>query len=315
MRARPKVSVVGAGATGATMAHWLAAKELADIALIDVVEGLAKGKALDLSEAGPIEGFDLTITGGKDPSLLDGSDVVVITGGVGRRPGQSRDDLVRTNVAVVGAWAREIGQHAPDAVVIVLTNPVDVLTAVAQRESGLLPNRVIGQAGVLDSTRFRTFLAAELGVSVEDVFAFVLGGHGDDMVPLVRYSSAGGIPVERLLPKERLDAIVARTRKGGGEIVSLLQSGSAFYAPSAALTLMVEAVLRDKKRLIPVVAHLSGEYGQADLYVGVPAVIGRAGVERVIEVDLTADEKAAFAKSCDSVRRTLQLAQASERPS
>jgi len=308
VKTRPKVTVIGAGATGAATAHWLAVKELADLALVDVLEGLAKGKALDLQEAGPIEGFDLRIEGGSDRELLDGSDVVVITAGVGRKPGQSRDDLLRVNYEIVASVARQAVERAPDAVYIVLTNPVDVLTYAVQKATGLPYGRVFGQAGVLDSTRFRTFVAEAAGVSVEDVFAFVMGGHGDDMVPLVRYSSVGGIPVEKLLPADRLEAIVQRTRGGGGEIVSLLQTGSAFYAPGAALAQMVEAILRDKKRVMPVVAHLDGQYGERDLYVGVPVVVGRGGVERILEVEFTAEEREAFARSCGSVRRTLAVA-------
>jgi malate dehydrogenase len=307
MRAgRAKVAVMGAGATGAATAHWIAAKEIADIALIDVAEGLAKGKALDLYEAMPIEDLDVRVEGGGDYRLAEGADVVVITAGVGRKPGQSRDDLLRVNYEIVASVARQAVERAPDAVYIVLTNPVDVLTYAVQKATGLPYGRVFGQAGVLDSTRFRTFVAEAAGVSVEDVFAFVMGGHGDDMVPLVRYSTIGGLPLEKFLDRDTIDRIVARTRGGGGEIVSLLQTGSAFYAPGAAIAAMVEAVLRDKRRVIPVVAHLDGEYGERDIYVGVPALVGRNGVERVLEVDFTPEEAAAFRRSVASVRGPLE---------
>jgi malate dehydrogenase len=303
---RAKVAVLGAGATGAATAHWIAAKELADVVLLDVAEGLAQGKALDLFEAMPMEGLDVRVEGGGDYALARGADVVVITAGVGRKPGQSRDDLLRVNYEIVASVAKAAYAVAPDAVYIVLTNPVDVLTYAVQKVTGLPYGRVFGQAGVLDSTRFRTFVAAAAGVSVEDVFTFVMGGHGDDMVPLVRYSSIGGMPLEKFLDRATIDAIVARTRTGGGEIVGLLKTGSAFYAPGAAIAAMTEAVLRDKRRVIPVVAHLDGEYGERDIYVGVPALVGKDGVERVFEVDFTADEAAAFKTSVASVRGPLE---------
>lgn len=306
MRAeRPKVAVLGAGATGAATAHWIAAKEMADIVLLDVAEGLAQGKALDLFEAMPLEGLDVRVEGGADYRLAKGADVVVITAGVGRKPGQSRDDLLRINYEIVASVARQAVEQAPDAVFIVLTNPVDVLTYAVQKATGLPYGRVFGQAGVLDSTRFRTFVAEAAGVSVEDVFTFVMGGHGDDMVPLVRYSSIGGMPLNRFLDQKTIDDIVVRTRNGGGEVVSLLKTGSAFYAPGAAIAAMTEAVLRDKRRVIPVVAHLDGEYGERDIYVGVPALVGRNGVERVFEVEFTPDEAEAFRKSVGSVRGPL----------
>jgi malate dehydrogenase len=306
MRAeRPKVAVLGAGATGAATAHWIAAKEMADIVLLDVAEGLAQGKALDLFEAMPLEGLDVRVDGGGDYRLAKGADVVVITAGVGRKPGQSRDDLLRINYEIVASVAKQAVEQAPDAVFIVLTNPVDVLTYAVQKATGLPYGRVFGQAGVLDSTRFRTFVAQAAGVSVEDVFAFVMGGHGDDMVPLVRYSSIGGMPLNRFLDQKTIDDMVARTRNGGGEVVSLLKTGSAFYAPGAAIAVMTEAVLRDKRRVIPVVAHLDGEYGERDIYVGVPALVGRNGVERVFEVDFTPEEAEAFRKSVASVRGPL----------
>lgn len=302
---RAKVAVLGAGATGAATAHWIASKEMADVVLLDVVEDLAKGKALDLFEAMPIEGLDVRLEGGGDYALARDADVVVVTAGVSRRPGQSRDDLLRVNYEIVASVAKEAAKVAPEAVFIVLTNPVDVLTYAVQKATGLPYGRVFGQAGVLDSTRFRTFVAEAAGVSVEDVFAFVMGGHGDDMVPLVRYSSIGGMPLENFLDRATIDAIVARTRTGGGEIVGLLKSGSAYYAPGAAIMAMTEAVLRDKRRVIPVVAHLDGEYGERDIYVGVPALVGRGGVERVFEVAFTPEEAAAFKKSVASVRGPL----------
>jgi len=302
---RPKVAVLGAGATGAATAHWLAAKEIADVVLLDVADSMAQGKALDLYEAMPIEGLDVRVEGGGDYNLARGADVVVITAGVGRKPGQSRDDLLRVNYEIVATVAKQAYAVAPDAVYVVLTNPVDVLTYAVQHVTGLPHARVFGQAGVLDSTRFRTFVAEAAGVSVEDVFCFVVGGHGDDMVPLVRYSSIGGMPLERFLTQEQIEAIVTRTRGGGGEIGGLLKTGSAFYAPGAAIAAMTEAVIRDKKRVMPVVAHLDGMYGERDIYVGVPCIIGRGGVEKVLEVPFTTEERAAFAKSVASVRGPL----------
>lgn len=309
--ARNKITIVGAGNVGATAAHWAAAKELADVVLIDVVEGVPQGKALDLMEAGPIEGFDTQVIGTNDYADTAGSDVIIITAGIARKPGMSRDDLLRTNYSIVKSVTEQALAASPDAYVIVVTNPVDVMTYVAHHVSGLPHHRVMGQAGVLDSTRFRTFLAMELGVSVQDVSAFVMGSHGDEMVPLVRYSYAGGIPIELLIPKDRLDAIVERTRKGGGEIVSLLKTGSAFYAPGASVIEMAEAILKDKKRILPTIAHLDGEYGERDIYAGVPVILGAGGVERVIEIELTEDEKVAFARSVEAVRgplKTLDLA-------
>lgn len=273
---RSKVAVLGAGATGATTAHWLATRGNADLVLVDVVEGLAQGKALDLLESLPIVGSNVRVTGGSDYELARGADVVVITAGLGRRPGQSRDDLLRVNYDIVTDVAKKAQVVAPDAVFIVLTNPVDVLTYAVQKATGLPYSRVFGQAGVLDSTRFRTFVAEAAHVSAQDVFAFVMGGHGDYMVPLVRYSTIGGLPLEKFLPKSTIDEIVARTRNGGGEIVKLLEKGSAFYAPGASILAMAEAVLLDQRRVIPVVAHLDGEYGESDIYVGVQ--IGRAHV-------------------------------------
>ncbi len=306
-RARAKITIVGAGNVGATAAHWAASKELGDIVLVDIVEGVPQGKALDLAQAGPLEGFDCRIIGTNSYDETEGSDVVVITAGVARKPGMSRDDLLRTNYEIVSGVVREVVARSPEAYIIVVSNPVDVMTYVALKESGFPKNRVVGQAGVLDSTRFRTFIAMELGISVEDVTAFVMGAHGDSMVPLVRYSYAGGIPVEKLIPKERLDAIVERTRYGGGEIVNLLKTGSAYYAPAAATVQMVEAILKDKKRILPAIAYLEGEYGVRDICAGVPVILGAGGVEKVIEIDLTDEEREAFLRSVDAVRGPLSL--------
>lgn len=304
---RKKITIVGAGNVGATAAHWAASKELGDIVLVDVVEGVPQGKALDLAQAGPIEGFDARIIGTNGYDETENSDVVVITAGIARKPGMSRDDLLRTNYEIVSNVVKNVVERSPNAYIIVVSNPVDVMTYVALKESGLPRNQVMGQAGVLDSTRFRTFLAMELGISVEDVSAFVMGAHGDSMVPLVRYSYAGGIPVEHLIPKERLDAIVERTRHGGGEIVGLLKTGSAYYAPGAAAIQMVEAILKDKKRILPAIALLDGEYGQENVCAGVPVILGAGGVERVLEIDLTDDEREAFLRSIDAVRAPLSV--------
>ena len=303
--ARKKITIVGAGNVGATCAHWAAAHELGDIVLIDVIEGVPEGKALDLMEAAPIEGFDCLIRGGGDYSLTADSDVVVITAGVARKPGMSRDDLLQTNLNIVREVTREVVRYSPNSTLIVVTNPLDVMTYVAYKTSGFPPQRVMGMSGVLDTARFRTFVALELGVSFEDVTTLVLGGHGDDMVPLVRYTTVGGIPVTQLLPAERIAALVERTRKGGGEIVALLKTGSAYYAPGAAVVQMVEAILKDKKRVLPVAAYLDGEYGERDIYVGVPAVIGSGGVERVLEIELNEEERASFRRSVNSVRTLL----------
>ncbi len=302
---RNKITIIGSGNVGATCAHWAAAKELGDIVLIDVVEGIPQGKALDLQEAAPIEGYDVNIIGTNNYEDTAGSDVIIITAGIARKPGMSRDDLVNTNVKIVKSCAEQAAKYSPNAFIIVVTNPLDVMVYVAYKASGFPPNRVFGMAGVLDSARFRTFIAMELGISYKDVSAFVLGGHGDDMVPLVRYSYAGGIPIEKLIPPERIEAIVERTRKGGAEIVNYLKTGSAYYAPGASVIEMVEAVLKDKKRILPVAAYLQGEYGEKDIYFGVPAIIGGGGVEKIIEVDLTEEEKAALQKSIQSVRKVM----------
>lgn len=301
---RPKITIVGAGATGATTAHWCAAKELGDVCVVDVVEGMPQGKALDLQEAAPIEGFDVQVIGTNDYADTSGSDIVAITAGSPRKPGMSRDDLLNINFKIVKDVTEKIAAHSPDAFIIVLTNPVDVMTYVALKASGFPKHRVMGQSGVLDTTRFRTFIAMELGVSFEDVSALVLGGHGDSMVPLVRYSYAGGIPIEKMLPAATIDRLVERTRKGGGEIVNLLKMGSAFYAPAAAITQMAEAIIKDKKRVLPVAAYLEGEYGETGIFAGVPVVLGKDGVEKIIELELTENEAAAFARSCADVRNT-----------
>ncbi|MTI82434.1 MAG: malate dehydrogenase [Firmicutes bacterium] len=306
MNKRKKITIVGAGNVGATCAHWAAAKELGDVVLIDVVEGIPQGKALDLRQAAPIEGFDSNVIGTNDYADTAGSDIAVITAGIARKPGMSRDDLIDTNSKIVSDVASKIAQHSPNAFIIVVTNPLDVMVYAAYKASGFPANRVFGMAGVLDSARFRTFIADEVGVSFEDVSAFVMGGHGDDMVPLVRYSYAGGIPIENLISKDRIDAIVDRTRNGGAEIVNYLKTGSAFYAPSRSVVEMVEAVLKDKKRILPVAAYCSGEYGINDTYVGVPAIIGGNGVEKIIELELSDQEKAALNKSIESVRKVME---------
>lgn len=306
---RKKVSVIGGGFTGATTAFLLAQKELADVVLVDIpqADGPTKGKALDMLEASPIQGFDANITGTSDYAETADSDIVIITAGIARKPGMSRDDLVQTNQKVMKSVTAEIVKHSPNCTIIVLTNPVDAMTYTVLKESGFPKSRVIGQSGVLDTARFRTFVAQELKVSVKDVTGFVLGGHGDDMVPLVRYSYAGGIPLETLIPKDRLDAIVERTRKGGGEIVQLLGNGSAYYAPAASLVEMTEAILKDQRRILPAVAYLEGEYGYNDLYLGVPTILGGNGIEKIIELELTADEKAGLDKSADAVRNVMSV--------
>ncbi|MDA8194102.1 MAG: malate dehydrogenase [Thermaerobacter sp.] len=303
---RYKITVIGAGATGATTAHLLALKEMGDVVLIDIVEGVPQGRGLDMFESGPIEEFSNTVLGTNDYAATAGSDVIVVTAGMPRKPGMSRNDLLKINADIVHNVVQQATKVSPDAVIVVLTNPADVMAYVAQKASGFGYERVIGQAGVLDSARFRTFLAEALAVSPRDVSAFVMGGHGDDMVPLVRYSYAGGIPVEKLLPQETLEAIVQRTRTGGGEILSL-EKASAYYAPASSLAAMVKAVLFDERRILPVIAYLRGEYGQEDIYVGVPAVVGGNGIERVLEVEFSPEEAAAFKRSVQSVREPLSL--------
>lgn len=306
---RRKISVIGAGFTGSTTALMLAQKELGDVVLVDIpqAENPTKGKALDMLEASPVQGFDANIIGTSNYEDTKDSDLVIITAGMARKPGMSRDDLVNINAGIVRSVTEQVVKYSPECIIIVLTNPVDAMTYEVYRTSGFPKNRVIGQSGVLDTARFRTFVAQELNVSVEDVTGFVLGGHGDDMVPLVRYSYAGGIPLEKLIPAERLEAIVERTRKGGGEIVSLLGNGSAYYAPAASLVQMAEAILKDKKRILPAVAYLEGEYGYSDLYLGVPTILGGNGLEKVIVLELTDEEKKALDKSAESVRKVMKV--------
>lgn len=310
---RKKIALIGAGHIGGTLAHLAGLKELGDIVLFDIVSGVPQGKALDLAQASPVAGFDAVLSGADDYSAIAGADVVIVTAGVPRQPGMSRDDLLNVNLGVIGKVGAGVKQYAPNAFVICITNPLDVMVWALQKTSGLPTNRVVGMAGVLDSSRFRYFLAEEFNVSVEDVSAFVLGGHGDEMVPSVRYSTVAGVPLPDLVAmgwttQARIDAIVDRTRKGGGEIVGLLKTGSAFYAPATAAIAMAESYLRDKRRVLPCAAFLSGEYGVKDLYVGVPAIIGAAGVERVMEIKLDATERAMFDKSVASVRSLIEAA-------
>ncbi len=305
---RAKITIIGAGNVGATTAHWCAAAELGDIVLLDIPEvgDMPKGKALDLMQAGPIWGFDARITGTSDYADAAHSDVVVITAGIARKPGMSRDDLLATNARIVTAVAQRVRETSPQAIVIVVSNPLDAMVQRAWQVTGFPPQRVVGQAGVLDTARYRTFLAMELGVSVESISALVLGGHGDTMVPLPRLTTVGGIPLPELLPKERIDELVQRTRDGGGEIVKLLKTGSAYYAPAAATVQMVEAVVKDKKRLLPCSAYCDKEYDVGGFFVGVPVILGAGGVERVIEVELNEEERAAFEKSAGVVKQLVQ---------
>jgi malate dehydrogenase len=308
--ARKKIALIGAGNIGGTLAHLAATKELGDVVLFDVVEGIPQGKALDLSQSGPVEGFNAAIKGTNDYVDIAGADVCIVTAGVARKPGMSRDDLLGINLKVMKAVGEGLRTHAPNAFVICITNPLDAMVWALREFSGLPHHMVVGMAGVLDSARFRHFLAEEFQVSVEDVTAFVLGGHGDTMVPVVEYSTVAGIPIPDLIAmgwstKERIDAIVQRTRSGGGEIVGLLKTGSAFYAPATSGIEMAEAYLKDKKRLLPCAAHLTGQYGVDDLYVGVPVVIGAGGVERVVEIALKDDAKANFQLSVDAVKELI----------
>lgn len=304
---RKKITVVGAGNVGATCAHWAAARELGDVVLVDIVEGVPQGKALDLMQAAPIYCYDSIITGTNNYEDTADSDVAIITAGIARKPGMSRDDLLNINYKIVVSCAENIARYSPNCTIIVVSNPLDVMVYAAYKASGFPANRVFGQAGVLDSARFRTFLALELGVSFEDVSAMVLGGHGDTMVPVLSHSFAGCIPITQLIPAERLAEIVKRTAHGGAEIVNFLKTGSAYYAPSAACVQMAEAVLKDKKRIFPVAAYLNGEYGAKDLYTGVPALIGGNGVEKIFELNLTAEEKAALDKSVQAVRDLMKV--------
>jgi malate dehydrogenase len=310
--ARNKIALIGSGQIGGTLAHLIGLKELGDAVLFDIVDGVPQGKALDLAEASPVEGFDARIEGASDYAPIAGADVVIVTAGVPRKPGMSRDDLIGTNAKVMKAVGAGIKQYAPDAFVICITNPLDAMVWALREHCGLPHNKVVGMAGVLDSARFRYFLAEELGVSVEDVTAFVLGGHGDSMVPSVRYSTVAGIPLPDLvkmgwLTQEKLDQIVQRTRDGGAEIVGLLKTGSAFYAPAASAISMVESYLKDKKRVLPCAAYLDGEYGVKGIYVGVPVVLGAGGVERIVEIELDAKEREMFDASVDAVTKLVDV--------
>lgn len=303
---RKKITVVGAGFVGATAAHWAAAKELGDVCLIDIIEGMPQGKALDLMEASPVEGFDAHIVGTNDYKDTADSDVVIITAGLPRKPGMSRDDLLFKNTEIVKVVTEQVAKYSPNAFLIIVSNPLDAMVYVAHKVSGFPTNRVMGMAGVLDAARFRTFIAMELNVSVEDVTAFVLGGHGDTMVPLPRYSTVAGIPLPNLMPPEKIEALVERTRNGGAEIVNLLKTGSAFFAPSASAVSMAESILKDKKRIMPCAAYCDKEYGVGGYFVGVPVKLGAGGVEQVIEITLLPEEKAAFQKSVDAVKSLVQ---------
>src|SRR5215210_1167423 len=305
--ARKKITVVGAGNVGATTAHWLVSKELGDVVLVDIIEGMPQGKALDLAQAGPVEGYDSRLVGTNGYKETANSDVVVITSGIARKPGMSRDDLLNTNGGIVASVTEEIVKHSPNCIIIVVSNPLDAMTQVAWKKSGFPKNRVLGMAGILDSARMRCFLAEALNVSVENVTAFVLGGHGDTMVPLPRYSTCAGIPITELLPADQIDAIVKRTANGGAEIVGLLKTGSAYYAPSAAAVEMTEAILKDKKKILPCAAYLEGEYGVNGLYVGVPCKLGARGLEQIIEINLTTEERIALQKSAASVQELIDV--------
>ena len=303
---RKKITIVGAGNVGATAAHWAAERELGDIVLVDVVEGMPQGKALDLMEARPIEGFDVEIVGTNGYGETKDSDVVIITSGLARKPGMSREDLLQKNKEIVESVTKEAAKNSPSSIIIVVSNPLDTMAYLAKKVSNFPRNRVMGMAGILDTARFRTFIAMELNVSVEDIQALVLGGHGDDMVPLTRYATVGGIPLAKLLPQDKIDKIVERTRKAGGEIVALLKTGSAYYSPSLAAVQMAEAILKDKKKVVPVAAYLEGEYGLNDIYFGVPVILGANGVEKIIEVELMEEEKEAVKKSAAAVKKSIE---------
>jgi malate dehydrogenase len=299
-----KISIIGAGMTGATTAHWLAEREIADLVLVDIVEGMPQGKGLDMLEAMPIIGKDVEIVGANDYAATKGSDIIIITAGLARKPGMSRDDLLSKNAEIVGPAATETLKYSPEAIFIVLTNPLDTMAYLTLKKTGLPRERVVGQAGILDSARMRAFVAMETGVSVENIDCYVLGGHGDEMVPLTRHSNVAGIPLKEYLPADKLGAIVARTRKGGGEIVNLLKTGSAYYAPSVACTQMAEAILKDKHLIVPCAAYMNGEYGLKDMFFGVPVMLGRKGIEKIIEYKLDDEEKAMFEKSAAAVKET-----------
>jgi malate dehydrogenase len=302
---RKKVTIIGAGFVGSTCAHWIAAKELADVVLVDIIEGIPQGKGLDLLEAGPIEGFDVEIIGANGYSETANSDVVILTSGVPRKPGMSREDLLKVNAEITASNIQQVVKTSPDASIIIVNNPMDTMAYLAYKVAGLPRERVMGQGGVLDAGRYRTFVAQEAGVSVEDVQAMLMGGHGDEMVPLPRYTTISGIPVTEFISAERLQAIIERTKKGGGEIVQLLKTGSAYYAPSAAVVQMVEAIIKDKKRVLPAAAFLQGEYGLSDIVFGVPVKLGAGGIEQIIELPLTDAEKAAVAKSAALVKESI----------
>ncbi len=302
-----KVSIIGAGMTGSTTAHWLAERELADLVLVDIVEGMPQGKALDLLEALPVIGKDVAVVGSNDYAATKGSDIVVITAGIPRKPGMSREDLLTTNANIVKAATENTLKYSPDALYIILTNPLDTMAYLAMKVGKLPRERVVGQAGVLDSARMRAFVALETGVSVENIDCYVLGGHGDEMVPLTRHSNVAGVPLRDYLPAEKLEAIVNRTRKGGGEIVNLLKTGSAYYAPSVAVAQMAEAILKDKHLIVPAAAYMQGEYGLKDMFYGVPVQLGRGGVEKVHEYKLDADEKAMMEKSAAAVKESIDV--------
>jgi len=301
---RPKITVVGAGNVGATCAHWAAARELADVVLVDVVEGMPQGKALDLMQARPIFGFNVSVVGANDYEASRGSQVVIITAGIARKPGMSREDLINTNKNIVAAVTREVVAKSPNAFLIIVSNPLDAMCYVAHRVSGFPRKRVMGMAGILDTARYRCFIAMELKVAVEEIQAMVLGGHGDDMVPVVSATNVSGVPLTDLLSKKRIAALVDRTRKGGGEIVALLKTGSAFYAPAAAAVQMAAAILKDQKRLVPVSAYLTGEYGLNDLFLGVPVILGAGGIEKIVPLKLTKEEEAMLQKSAAAVAKT-----------
>jgi malate dehydrogenase len=303
---KPKISIIGAGMTGSTTAHWLAEREIADIVLVDIVDGMPQGKALDMQEAMPVIGKDVSIIGTNDYADTANSDIIVITAGLPRKPGMSREDLLIKNAGIVGAVAEATIKYSPDAIYIVLTNPLDTMTYMTMKKTGLPANKIIGQAGILDSARMSAFIAMETGVSVENINCYVLGGHGDSMVPLTRHSNIAGVPLNKYLPADKLEAIVARTRKGGGEIVGLLKTGSAFYAPSAAIAQMAEAILKDKHLVVPCAAYLNGEYGQEGIFFGVPVMLGRNGIEKIIEYELNDDEMAALKKSADAVHASVE---------
>jgi malate dehydrogenase, NAD-dependent len=302
---RKKVTIIGAGFVGSTCAHWIASKELADVVLVDIAEGIPQGKGLDLAEAGPIEGFDVEIVGTNGYDETANSDVVILTSGAPRKPGMSREDLLAINADITASNIEKVVKTSPNAHIIVVNNPMDTMAYLAYKVSGFPRERVMGQGGILDAGRYRTFIAMEAGVSVEDIQAMLMGGHGDEMVPLPRYTTIGGIPVTEFIPEDRLNAIVERAKKGGGEIVSLLKTGSAYYAPSSATVQMVEAILKDKKRVVPVSAYLDGEYGVSGIHFGVPVVLGAGGVEKIIELPLTDDEKALMQKSVDLVKSSI----------